>query len=502
MTADRPAFSMSDKRAVIDIGSNSVRLVVYGGSARAPSIMFNEKVMAGLGSALSENGRIGEEALTRAVSALGRYRALLDEMRVENVRAVATAAARDAENGGELLDAARRIGFEVELLSGDQEARFSALGVLSAFPRADGLVADLGGGSLELARIADGMVLDTVSLPIGVLRIAELRRKTGDVEAILKKAMKRADWSGGQGCPALYLVGGSWRALARLHLEASDYPLRVIHNYEFQNNSLLAFIDKVSKVGPENLAGADRVSSARLPTLRDAGDLLAALVRRVEPKRILISSMGLRDGLLFEGLDDATRALDPLLVATAEVGAEQGRFPAHGRAIDNWMAGLFADDGDAAARIRRAVCNLADAAWRAHPEFRAERAVEQALHGNWIAIESFEREMMAQALFTTFGGGPRPIVEKPALASAEQIERAIRWGLAIRLAQRLSGGTEMPLENSILTAGKDMVRLELSGPASALVGEAVHKRLKQLARRFDKEPDLAQTGVEALSRVG
>ena len=167
--------SLEHRQAIIDIGSNSVRIVAYAGARRAPSVIFNEKVMAGLGRSLSSTGKIDDEAMARSIRALERFAALAKAMEIDDLRCVATAAVRDAENGQDIIDAAARIGLTVELLSGEQEAEAAGYGVIAAIPEADGVAADLGGGSLELVRIKDGQTHDKVSFQLGVLRLAGVR---------------------------------------------------------------------------------------------------------------------------------------------------------------------------------------------------------------------------------------------------------------------------------------------------------------------------------------
>src|SRR5918998_5198028 len=161
----------SDPVAIVDIGSNSIRLVVYDGLDRIPSVIFNEKVMAGLGESLSQSGALSEASQDRAVAALRRFALLAKQMGVKRARVVATAAVRDASNGAAFLKRVRATGFKPEVLSGEQEAMMAGQGVLSGIPEADGIVGDLGGGSLELVDVADGTVRNKASLPFGVLRL-------------------------------------------------------------------------------------------------------------------------------------------------------------------------------------------------------------------------------------------------------------------------------------------------------------------------------------------
>jgi len=485
----RPESATSPPRTgIIDIGSNSIRLVVYQGPARLPAPLFNEKVMAGLGRGLAETGQLAPEALELAIEALERFAALAREMEVESLRTVATAAVRDAANGHVLLDAAARIGLPVELLSGEQEATAAGMGVLSAIPDADGIVGDLGGGSLELVRVKKGEIRDRVSFPLGVLRIAALRAKgKGMIDRRVAKLIDQAGWSGkGKGLP-LYLVGGSWRSLARLDMNLRHYPLPVIQQYAMSPTTIGRLVRSVSHSGKGTLKAVPGISSQRAPMLNDAAALLAALLRHLKSDRTIVSSFGLREGLLYEALDAETRRQDPLIVATREEGRRLGRFAEHGDLLDRWISPLF-QDAPAMERLRRAACLLADVGWHANPEFRAERGVEIALHGNWVAVDGRGRALIAQALWTSLGGGagtPEPL---NILAPAQDLKRAAQWGLAMRLGQRLSGGVAGPLERSKLGEDGSALTLHLAPGDIALYGEAVQKRHAALSAICDRTP--------------
>jgi len=478
------------RTAIIDIGSNSIRLVVYQGPARLPAIVFNEKVMAGLGRALAATGAIDEEALALARVALARFAAVSRAMKVGSLRTVATAAVREASNGGELLDAARRLGLDVETLSGEDEAIAAGHGVLSGIPEADGIVADLGGGSLELVRIKHGETRDRVSFPLGVLRIAALRAKgNAALERKLAKLLADAGWKGrGKGLP-LYLVGGSWRALARLDMHLTGYPLPVIHQYGMGREAIARTGRSIAHLAKGKLRSVPGLPVARAPMLGDATALLVALLKQLGSEHTITSAFGLREGLLFGALDAETRRQDPLIAAARDEGRRLGRFadsePAPGDLLDDWIAPLFADAPELA-RLRHAACLLADAGWRANPEFRAERGVEIALHGNWVAIDGHGRALLAQALWTCLAGSmaaPEPL---PRLASATDLRRAGAWGLAMRLGQRLSAGLAEPLHQSHVASDATTLTLHLDD--IAFYGEAVERRHAALAAALDREP--------------
>lgn len=484
----RPATSTVSghpaRQAIIDIGSNSIRLVVYGGPPRIPATLFNEKVMAGLGRSLDETGAISQPAIEAALRALARFKRLADVMQVEQLRTVATAAVRDASNGPVLLAGAAELGLEVELLTGEQEAEAAALGVLSAIPDANGIVGDLGGGSLELTRVAGGAVLDRASFPLGVLRIGGMKGKGLDDH--VADQLDRAPWLGrAKGLP-LYLVGGSWRALARVDMALSGYPLPIVHQYVMAPSAAPRLARTVAASTRDQLRLVPSLSGSRLATLGEASALLAILVRELATSSLVVSAYGLREGLLFGSLTPEVRAQDPLIAAAREEAEVQGRFPEHGALLDRWIAPLFPSNSDA--RLRLAACLLSDAGWRANPEFRAELAFETGAHGNWVGVDARGRALLGQALYTAFGGGSTVMPELTALASEAELRRALRWGLAIRLGQRLSGGAADPLKRSALIVDKGALRLDTTGEDRALLGDAVEKRFRQLAVEIGLEP--------------
>jgi exopolyphosphatase/guanosine-5'-triphosphate,3'-diphosphate pyrophosphatase len=478
-TSPEPAHA---RTAIIDIGSNSVRLVVYDGPRRIPFILFNEKVMAGLGASLARTGAIEPEAMDRGLRAVGRFAHLCRAMQVTEIRCVATAAVRDATNGADFIARATDMGLSVELLSGAQEAIGAAMGVLSGIPQADGIVGDLGGGSLELARVRTGAVEQTISLPLGVLRLPEIRAKgPRALERCVAKMLDKAGWQSEPGLP-FYMVGGSWRALARFDMQLTHFPLPVVHQYEMDAARAEQLTRIVSHVDRVRLKQVPAMTGSRVPTLPDAAALLSVVVRQLKSSHLVVSAYGLREGLLYEDLPQDIRTHDPLLVAAEAEGEAQARFRGHGDRIDRWIAPLFPDDDAAARRIRRAACLLADVSWRANPDFRAERGVEIALHSNWVGITAAERAMLGQALHTHFGGGLNAPTGLDRIASSETLRRAALWGLAIRLAQRLSGGAEGPLAVSHLERIGDRIDLHLRGGDADLYGEAVERRLRNLAQ--------------------
>ncbi|RYY24025.1 MAG: Ppx/GppA family phosphatase [Sphingomonadales bacterium] len=479
---------MRKRTAIIDIGSNSVRFVVYDGTARLPAILFNEKVMAGLGKSLSETGAIAADSLALARGALARFSRLAGEMRVHELRTVATAAVREASNGSELIHAAEALGLDVELLTGEQEAMAAGMGVLSAIPDADGIVGDLGGGSLELVRVVAGTVTDRISFPLGVLRIGAIRAKGEQALArTVAKLIGEAGWAGrGKDLP-FYLVGGSWRSLARLDIHLSGFPLPIAHHYALPLTRITELGRRLATISKPELKAIPDLSSARLPTLYDATAVLIEVLAALGSSDAIVSAYGLREGLLFSRLAPEQRREDPLIAATREEGARLGRFAEHGDLLDAWIAPLFAEDSAEMARLRHAACLLADVGWHANPEFRAERGVEIALHGHWVGIDAAGRAIVAQALHTALGGAMAAPDPLGLLAGPEALHRARLWGLTIRLGQRLSGGVAGPIKRSRLARRGNALVLILKGHDGPLYSEAVEKRHKALANAMGLE---------------
>jgi exopolyphosphatase/guanosine-5'-triphosphate,3'-diphosphate pyrophosphatase len=482
--------SAEDRSGIIDIGSNSIRLVVFDGPARFPAVLFNEKVMAGLGRGLGEAGTLDQQAMDRALAALRRFRVLADEMDVSRLRTVATAAVRDATNGKAFLEEVARLGFSPELLSGEQEARLSAEGVLSGIPDAEGIVGDLGGGSLELVRVGGGQVHEGISFPLGVFRTGALRAKgPGAIDRHVEKLIGKSGWAQkGQGLP-FYMVGGSWRALARLDMHLSDYALPIVHGYSMAAEEAQRLVRVLAHMAPKSLRSVEGLSSSRIPALADAAALLAALIKRLGSNMLVVSAYGLREGLLYDDLSPEDRLIDPLISMARQEGQLRGRFPEHGDLLDQWIAPLFDSEPPADTRLRLASCLLADIGWRAHPEFRAERGLDAGLHGTWPGIDARGRAMIAHALYVNFGGtGRNDVVAR--LCGPEDIALAERWGLAMRLGQRLSGGIGGPLEVTSLSMDDAVVRLSISRSDAGLYGEIVERRLKTLAHAMGRTGQL------------
>ncbi|WP_374406045.1 Ppx/GppA family phosphatase [Pelagerythrobacter sp.] len=485
-----------DRRAVIDIGSNTVRLMVYDGPQRAPRTMWNEKVVARLGRDLASTGRIPEEAAEQALAGLARFALLAQELGVHDVQTVATAAARDAANGADFLDRVAALGLEPKLLSGENEAIASAHGVLGAFPQAHGVVADIGGGSLELVAVEGGACHDAASLPLGTLRLPALRAgKVTDFRRAVSKTFRKAGWATAHPGP-LYMVGGTWRALAAYAMRAADYPLTDPHGFRLDTGEAARIARKVAHADPAKLAAIEGIGAMRAESLPDAAALLEVMLADLAPDGLVFSSWGLREGLLHQRLEPLERAKDPLIVAVADFAAPMNSAITDAALMSAWVVdiahGSGAGSGPENERLRLAGALLSLALHRVEPNFRESQALEWALDKRWVGLDARGRAMIAAMLLGSCNraGWSRRV---DALAGEADLREAMGWGLAMRLARRLGATTRVSLMTSALERKKTKLVLRLDESRAALAGEGTMRDLAALADWLGLEPELQIT---------
>ena len=491
-------------RAIIDIGSNTVRLVIYGGAPRAPTVLFNEKVTARLGRAIADTGALAPEAIALAMRGLRRFALLLREWRVRQVDVVATAAVREASNGAAFLDEVRALGFAPRLLTGEDEARISAMGVIGAFPKARGVMADLGGGSLELAWLTDGAPGRAISLPLGTLRLRDHRGADGGEMADNIAAMLKDAPEGGADGDTLYLVGGTWRAMAVVAMMARDYPLSDPHGYALPAEKVRRLVGRLAQTAPEELSGNPRITSMRAAHLPDAGVLLGALLDRLRPKRVVFSSWGLREGVMFDELADFAQAQDPLLAGIGEFANLRGTPPILATRIAAWTLAATAgshiagdlDVAPGSERLRLSATMLALASMQIEPNLRTALARDWALHKRWIDVDAAGRAMMAATVSANKNECDLPDALH-GLADERQLEEAIRWGLAIRLCRRLGGRSNSLLNASALHVEDGRLTLRLDAEQRDLFGLPNEKDMDLLAGRLGLTPELVLVDPES-----
>lgn len=486
---------MSEKHAIIDIGSNTVRLVVYNGPSRAPVVLLNEKVTAKLGKDVARSGLLSEKAMGLALSALARYATLLDAMAVRDVEVVATAAVRDARNGEEFLEAVRRTGLNPRLLTGEEEALTSAFGVLAAFPAARGVAGDLGGGSLELTELYGDSCRHGISLPFGTLRLPDLRAQgAAAFNRHVRKSLRTAEWSSGRGEP-LYLVGGSWRALARYAMDRLDWPLDDPHGFELAPDAAIRICQML--VRGKLPAELPRVAASRVASLPDAAALLAALVHEIAPSKLIFSSWGLREGLLYRKLGKLSQAKDPMLASVAGYAEPFGVSVTSATMIAGWTAATSPHCQGSDEKLRLAATILALASLRIEPNLRAEQALDWALRKRWLGLDARGRAMLATATLANTGITTVPPELVP-LAPAADLRDAIGWGLSVRLCRKLTGCAAPALAKTALTIADNRLELTLREPMHALYASGIGKDHRLLAEWLGLEPAVELLSADAV----
>ncbi len=484
-------------RAVIDIGSNTVRMVVYTGSPRAPTVWLNEKVTARLGRELASTGKLPNKAMDLALTGLARFAMILDDLEVADVQCVATAAVRDAANGSDFLARVTALGLQPRLLSGAEEAHFAAMGVIGAFPKGDGLVADLGGGSLELVAIGQGIVHGGASLPLGTLRLPPLRVKgEGEFRDAVTRELQATGLVGQTGRP-LFLVGGTWRALATYAMHRDKYPLSDPHAFRLDNEEALKLARKLAALPAEEPQSLDGVPSSRAAGLPAAAAMLQIMIETLGTDGIIISAWGLREGLLFERLEPAAREADPLLAAITHFTTPRGGSLSGATMMAGWTSSIVSSLGNGSERLRLAAAMLTKAQTRLEPNMRLKHSIDWALDKRWIGIDHRGRALIAAALRGACAR-PEPTADLLRLASAEELREAAAWGLAFRLCRRIGAGSRASMLTSRLLREDGKLILWLDESRQQLASDSVIADLGKLAAWLGCAPEL-QIGSRELA---
>ncbi len=479
---------------VVDIGSNSVRLVVYETLQRATTPLFNEKVLCGLGRSVASEGRLDDEAFERALMALTRFRILTDILNVKTLRAVATAAVREAANGYDFICQAEKIcGAPIEVLSGAQEARLAAEGIMMGFVDPDGLAGDLGGGSLELIDIHSQASEEAVTLPLGGLRLIDKTNGKPDAaKDIVDKALGSVDWLEKGKDRTFYAVGGTWRAIAKLYMAATDYPLHVTQGYSISADEAISFSQGLRKPKKfQSMPGLEKISKARREVLPYGAVVFERLLARIQPSEVVFSVFGVREGILRELLPSAERERDPLITFCEELARLRSRSEEHGHELFAWMHSLFEreslKESEEERRLRYAACLISDTAWRAHPDYREEQSLSMVAYSAMSGIGHPGRMFLALSIYYRHTGSGSDHEDHLSVKLQNAIgERACRRarliGAAVRAGHMLSAGMPKVISRTKLVLQGKLLILTLPADMASLDGERLRRRFTTLAR--------------------
>jgi len=471
--------------AVIDVGSNSVRLVVYSGLTRTPIPLHNEKVICALGKGLELTGQLSSEGVSMAFDTVARFVKLARSLGAERIDTLATAAVRDAEDGAAFAKALeKRCDIKVQILTGKQEARRSALGVLCGIPDADGVVADLGGGSLELVKVGGGDMSEHTTLPLGLLRLTEASNgDRGKAISLINKALDKHEWVARAKNKTLFAVGGAWRSLARVCIAQMGYPLHVLDNFTLVRPQAIGLFDVISRLSPKSLEQIKGVSRSRLATLPLAAAVLERLLEINKPQSLVFSIYGMREGQFFKSLPDALRKQDPLISLAEEIARSAGRSTAAGHETFAWMDGLFKSESPKQKKLRLAACLLRDVWWTEHPDYRAEQAFLRVLRLPFLGLGHEDRAGLALALYYRYGSAPsEPTIKQAhALLEESRIHRVQTIGYALRLAYALSAGAPGVVKKTSIKIEAGKLVLTVPDREPLFKGGPYARRLRRLA---------------------
>ncbi|MEC9345278.1 MAG: Ppx/GppA phosphatase family protein [Pseudomonadota bacterium] len=474
--------------AVIDVGSNSVRLVIFGDSLRAPLTMLNERAFCALGQGMARTGQLNPDGIEAAIATLKRFRWIAGATGVARTIAFATAAVRDAADGQAFVKRVKReCDIRLTVLTGEEESRYAGMGVLFGTPDATGVVGDLGGSSLELAPIGNGEVGPGTTLSLGPLQFMDGDSQPERIRAATLEALDRINWLPGATGQTLHVVGGTWRAVAKLDMSARQYPLNVIQGYEMSADRAIALTRLIARQHPESLSGAEGIADRRLQVLPTASVVLETLVERLAPDRLHFSAHGVREGAYLDTLKPKQRRRDPLVAAAEAMALHEARFGVEvGQEVFDWIAPLFPADDARSARLRMVACILSDVGWRAHPDYRATQSFRRVLRAPLIGIGHPERVLLATAVMRRYShkAGDEVLDEVRALVSPDDLKLAERIGAAIRLAHTLGGGAPGALAGIGLAMTDTALVLDVPLALQPVLGDAVETRLFRVARAF------------------
>ncbi|MBS0564209.1 MAG: Ppx/GppA family phosphatase [Proteobacteria bacterium] len=501
---DDPSARALERVGVVDVGSNSVRLVVFDGAARSPAYFYNEKILAGLGKGLAQTGRLNPEGRARALAALKRFAALAEGMDLPPLTCVATAAAREATDGPEFVrEVEGETGLKLWVIDGAEEARLSAQGVLLGWPEAQGLVCDMGGNSMELAELKEGRVGRRATSPLGPFRLQQVPGGKPGILKHIRAVVRGLAADIGTDHDRIYLVGGSWRAIARLDMERRAYPMTVLHEYRMDPAALVETLDWIGRTDLDSLRMKTGTSQARLDLVPLAALVLKELVKVFAPREIDVSSYGIREGLLYEQMPEKLRRRDPLIEACRYAEQTMARMPGFGKKLFHFLMPIYGTAPPERLRMVRAACLLHDTTWRAHPDYRAEVCFDNATRANLGGLSHQERVFLGLALLHRYKNSRAGSRLEPlfALLPPAEVQAAEILGKAMRFGAMLSA--QSPERTGTLAYDPVARRLtfRLNRGAEALFGEVAQARFQSLAEALgaaaDVQPEAAGDPVEA-----
>lgn len=478
--------------AVLDIGSNSVRLVVYERHARSLTPLYNEKASCALGRGVAASGKLASDNASRALEAIKRFALVARLMRAGTIHILATSAVREASNREDFVRAVQAImGAPVQVLSGEEEAHYAALGVVAGIPDFDGVVGDLGGGSLELSAIAGGADTSTgETFELGVIRLQDDSGMSPvKARALAKQRLKASGVMDKNSSKTFCAIGGTWRSLAKIDLVLRKYPLHMVQHYVADASQMAKLCEDIVEAAEAGkpIPGGDAISSSRRELMPYGAAVMLEVIKAGKFDKIVFSALGVREGFLFGQLDPAERAVDPLRQGAEEMSVLRSRSPSHADDLIDFTAQFFAAAGLTETkdelRLREVACLLSDIGWRGHPDYRGEQSVDMIAYGSLTGVDHPGRAFLSQVLAVRYMGLKAKSISQALLELAGEAgtARARLIGALFRVAYPMSAAMPGVLPRTEF-AGEDKTLVLKLAPELAFLGaEHLQGRLDQLA---------------------
>ena len=467
---------------IIDIGSNSIRLVVFDGPKRSPLYLYNEKVFFRLGMLSFEGKPFDNDTLEAVSRIINRYVAICRNMEVITIKMFGTSALREASNSGDLVELIRKnTNISVEVISGEKEAFYAAQGILLGFRNAEGVICDLGGNSVEFAKIGKNVVTECNSTLLGPLAIKKLEKKIENIDSYMREKLSSVIDADTTKDKQFFLIGGSWRAIAKIHMQRAKYPLKIIQGYKVKSRKLKKTLQFIQDSSFLTEYEEMNISLERLELLPQSARLLEIIIDQLQIKTLTFSSFGVREGLIYQHLSDTERKKDPLIEAAKFFEKKESRFPKLSKHTFNWIGPLCENLPHNTKRIILAATKLHDIAWIAHPDYKTEMCLEIVTRSNISGLSHKERVFLAMILMFRHKAKPEKVFNSKLFKIVSKKKRKIAFviGRGLRLASTFFGEKSL-FDKIVFRLSADKVELCFQSKIVSLYGEVVQRRLQEL----------------------
>ena len=475
------------KVSIIDIGSNSIRLVAYDKINRVPRMIYTEKVFCSLAKNLDIDNSIPKKNYKKTINAIKRFYKISLDIKSSELFIFATAAIREADNGFILKNEIENItNREMIILSENDEVKLSTQGLISSFPSANGIMADLGGGSLELSLLENGKLKKFTSLKIGVVRLLNefSKNKNKCLINILKK-LNQVKWLDKFKKTNFYAIGGSFRSLANVNIWNNKYPLSIVQGYAINSIEIKKLLNLSSTIKAKTIKLIPEIENERIKTIPVASIILDNLIKKIDPKKMIFCSQGLREGFLYSLLDKKTKKIDPLIFTAKKMAKNFNNSFFDGESIFKWLSPIFVNENENFKRLRLAASYLSELSyWHNFKDMESDYALNTVLYYPFLSLTHEQRIFLGLTIYTACGGKiNRPnILKYIKLLKKDAINAACILGNGIKLAYTVSGGLYRNLHDYSLSVSNNEIFLITSDKKIIKTSTKIRRTLKKISK--------------------